>query len=550
MKKMKRWFSAFLVLCLIVAMIPVTASAATSGKCGKNLRCSLSNDGVLTISGTGPMYEYSFGDTKPWDSSCSLIKSVVVEDGVTSICEYAFWSCENLTNVTLSNSVTSIGKSAFEARTNLTEVTLSNNITTISADLFFNCQSLKRITIPNGVTTIGEAAFAHTGLQSVTIPDSVTTIDEYAFFDCTNLKRVTIPDSVTYIGLYAFYGDTSLEEVSIGKNVRAIEPWAFNGCTSLKTIKFFGNAPWFAEELFKDVTATAYYPAGDSTWTAKVRKNYGGDITWVAYMTAPNVSASNDTSSGKIKLTWNQIDGAKEYKVYRATSKGGEYKLMKTTTGTSYTNTSAEAGKAYYYYVVAVGKDGMKSDKSNIVSRTCDLARPEVTVSNVTSTGKVKLNWDTVDGAVKYQVYRAESKNGEYKLIKTTTSTSLTNTSTTAGKIYYYKVKAIAENPTADSAYSVVESRTCDLARPEVEITRSSGKPKVSWDKVTGAASYKVYRATSKSGEYKLVKTTTSLSYKDTKATAGKTYYYKVVAVHSNSKANSAKSSVVSIKSK
>ena len=249
-------------------------------------------------------------------------------------------------------------------------------------------------------------------------------------------------------------------------------------------------------------------------------------------------------------MTWDKVEGAAKYKVYRATSKTGTYKLMKTVTGTSFTNTSVDAGKTYYYYVRAVDVDGKTSDKSNIVSRTCDLARPEVTLSNVASSGKIKVSWKAIDGAVEYEVYRATSKTGTYKLVKTTTSTSFTNTSTTAGKTYYYKVKAIASKSAADSAYSEVKSRTCDLARPTASVALSSNKPKVSWKKVDGAVEYEVYRATSKSGTYSKVKTTTSLSYKDTKATSGKTYYYKVIAVASKSAANSAYSSVVSIKSK
>ena len=166
------------------------------------------------------------------------------------------------------------------------------------------------------------------------------------------------------------------------------------------------------------------------------------------------------------------------------------------------------------------------------------------------STGKIKVSWKAIDGAVEYKVYRATSKTGTYKLIKTTTSTSYTNTGAEAGKTYYYKVKAIATKSSADSAYSEAKSRTCDLPRPTASVALKSGKPKVSWNKVEGAVEYEVYRATSKTGTYKLVKTTTGTSYTNSGATAGKTYYYKVIAVASKSSANSAYSFVVSIKSK
>ena len=271
-----------------------------------------------------------------------------------------------------------------------------------------------------------------------------------------------------------------------------------------------------------------------------------GDVT--TYVEAPTIKISNAASTGKVKVTWERVEGAETYQIYRATSKNGTYKLMKTVTGTTYTNTTATVGKTYYYYVVAVAEDGTTSESSAIKSRTCDLPQPKVTVSNNATNGKVKLNWEKVEGAVGYKVYRSETKDGTYKLMKTVTGTTYTNTSAAAGKTYYYKVKAIAENSAADSAYSEVKSRTCDLPQPEVKISKSSGKPKVNWDKVSGAVSYKVYRSTAKNGTYSLVKTTTSRSYKDTAAKKGTTYYYKVVATCNPTAGNSAYSKVVSMK--
>ena len=271
-----------------------------------------------------------------------------------------------------------------------------------------------------------------------------------------------------------------------------------------------------------------------------------GDVT--TYVEAPVVAPSNVASTGKIKISWNKIDGAVKYRLYRAESRNGEYKLLKTTTGTFVTNTSATAGKTYYYYVVALAEDGTASEPSAIKYRTCDLPQPKITLSNNSSTGKVKLTWEKISGATGYQVYRATSRDGTYKLMETVTGTTYTDTSSKAGKTYYYKVKAVAKSSSADSAFSAIKYRTCDLPKPDVSITRSSGKPKVSWDKVSGAVSYKVYCSTSKNGTYSLVKTTTSRFYKDAKATKNKTYYYKVVAVCNSTAGNSAYSNIVSIK--
>ena len=266
---------------------------------------------------------------------------------------------------------------------------------------------------------------------------------------------------------------------------------------------------------------------------------------------APTVKATNISSTGKIKLTWNRVDGAEKYEVWRSTSKNSGYKKLTTTTGTSITNSkNTNPGVTYYYKVRAIAGD-VKSEFSEIVARTCDLAQPKVTVSNIASTGKIKLTWDKVDGAVKYEVWRATSKNGTYTKLITTTATSLTNSKINAGETYYYKVKAIAKSSAANSAYSEPVGRTCDLARPEVTVKlNSNGKPVVSWKAVSGAAKYEVWRSTSKNGTYTRITTTTKTSITNTKTESGVTYYYKVKAIAKSSAANSAYSAVASITAK
>lgn len=171
-----------------------------------------------------------------------------------------------------------------------------------------------------------------------------------------------------------------------------------------------------------------------------------------------NVKASNDAKTGRVKVTWNAVEGADEYIVYRAAAKSGPYKKMITTTGTKYTNISGTAGKTYYYKVKAVSDDKnvVNSSFSKVVKRTYDLARPAVTVKSKTKK-QVKLTWKKTEGAKKYVVYRATSKNGKYTKIATTTKTTFTNKKLKSGKTYYYKVKAVAKNSAANSAFSLVD---------------------------------------------------------------------------------------------
>ena len=165
-----------------------------------------------------------------------------------------------------------------------------------------------------------------------------------------------------------------------------------------------------------------------------------------------------------------------------------------------------------------------------------------------TASGRPQLTWDKVSGAVGYWVvFHYESGTTWYP----TDSTTFIDPWAEAGNEYFYTVIARHSNSAADSAHSKMLSRVCDLAKPVVSITRKNGDPRITWKAIPGAEKYYVYRATSKDGTYTKVKTTvTATSYTDTSAKAGRTYYYKVRAIHSNTEANSAYSAVKYITAK
>ena len=201
---------------------------------------------------------------------------------------------------------------------------------------------------------------------------------------------------------------------------------------------------------------------------------------------------------------------------------------------------------------IAEEKNTANSSLSAAVAATCHCARPVVKPDYLISTGKPYIKWTAVSGASKYYVYRSGSSNGTYKYVGTTTATNYTDNKANAGYTYYYKVKAVSKvSSGANSYYSVVIGATCHCARPSVKITTSNGSPRLTWNAVTGASQYEVYRATSKNGSYTKMFTTSNLSYTNTSAKAGTTYYYKVKAVSKvKSTANSAFSTVVSIRAR
>ena len=259
-------------------------------------------------------------------------------------------------------------------------------------------------------------------------------------------------------------------------------------------------------------------------------------------------------STGKPYIKWTAVAGASQYEVYRSGSKDGTYTLLGTTTAANYTDSKANAGYTYYYKVKAISKvrSTANSSLSATVAATCHCARPVVKPDYLISTGKPYIKWTAVAGASQYEVYRSGSKDGTYTLLGTTTATNYTDNKANAGYTYYYKVKAVSKvSSGANSYYSVVIGATCHCARPSVKITTSNGSPKLTWNAVAGANKYEVYRATSKNGSYTKMFTTSNLSYTNTSAKAGTTYYYKVKAVSKvKSTANSAFSTVVSIRAR
>ena len=170
---------------------------------------------TLTIRGSGAMEDYSTSYSRPWNSFCDQITSVVIFPGVTSIGECAFKGFSKLIHVDIANSVISIGSQAFSYCSSLTDIKIPQSVTYIGGVVFNDCTNLSSITLSNNITSIGSYAFNNcTNLTSITIPGSVTFIGHCAFKDCTTLTSITIPGSVTSIGWEVFDGCTRLNDIS------------------------------------------------------------------------------------------------------------------------------------------------------------------------------------------------------------------------------------------------------------------------------------------------------------------------------------------------
>ena len=236
-KAYKHIFSLLVVVAITLVFIPTfKVNAASSGTCGDNLTWTLDDEGTLTISGTGAMWDFKkISDTPTWYDERKSINNVIISDGVTSIGNFAFYNCTNMENISIPDTVTSIGMYAFGFSGLVDEVIIPDGVTLIDIGVFLYCSNLTSITISNSVTSIEYNAFSGcSSLTSITIPDNVTSIDDSAFKDCSSLTNIIIPDSVTSLGASVFSGCSSLTNIPDG--VASITPGMFSGCTGFKDI--------------------------------------------------------------------------------------------------------------------------------------------------------------------------------------------------------------------------------------------------------------------------------------------------------------------------
>ena len=525
--------------------------------------------------------------------NCINLMDIVLPDGVTSMGNGAFRDCKSLTSVVLSSGMTSIPDNTFNNCKSLESITIPDSVTTICEDAFSYCENLVNIYIPDSVTTIEASAFSTS--QKLADVYYGGTNGQWNSIKIDGYNGCLTNASIHYNHSHTWNSGVITKAagcVTVGKMTHSCTAC---GVQRIKDIPATGHK-YKAAVIASTCTAQGYTThtctaCGDSyvdSYTDALGHSYGAwtqtkaptctakgtetrtctrcnavqtrDVAALGhsykngtctrcgekdpnYIAAPVLKIT--TSAGKPKISWSKVEGAVKYQVYRSTD-GKKYDLLATTTGTSITNTKAKIGTKYFYKVKAVNA-GAESEFSNVVSIKCVPAAPTVSISR--SGGKAKLSWKAVSGATKYYVYRS-TDGVKYKPYYTVSKTSFTDSKSASGKKYYYKVRAVTvvNGKAIVSDYSNVKSIFTSLAKPTVKITTSNGKPKLSWSKVTGADKYYVYRSTN-GKDYTILIKTTKTSVTNTGAKKGTKYYYKVKAVCSaNTNANSAFSTVVSIK--
>ena len=469
----KRLISLLVAVCMMITMLPLSAVTAfaedTSSSTGGTASDGTDtykyeytvNDGNATITKfLGPvgsanpnfydikipselgghpvtgLGEYSFA-ANPYDGHqgnplCSKIRSVTIQQNVTSIGKRAFDGCSALTTLSLGEDIQTIGNYAFENCTSLTGVTIPQSVTSIGYYAFEGCTHLNPLTIKGPITSMGNYAFAgSTYLTSLTLYDDIQTIGNFAFLGSTSLKTVTLPKNLTSIGEYAFACCSELESITIPEKVKTINPKTFADCSNLQYIMLPAGLTTFDDSLENCRPECVIYYKDYKTAADALRDNNvvlqndilaGHNFLYLCKVTFDANGGDLTGKGGNLTnyLTDNLTDHAEVpvYKTEKITdTKANDLKATDldainapTRTGYKFTGWYTEDGKRFYVKDTAITDDitlhaGWEFDPNALVCHPLTVTGGTVTVKYDGSDVTSKLrSTDETTGKTTYDV--------------------------------------------------------------------------------------------------------------------------------------------------
>ncbi len=443
MKKKRSFLTISFILALFILTFSYTKAtkAETLGtfQYGDNIYATLDETGTLTLSGTGAMWDgktSTYWTRDKWGSYTvknyrssltqsvniagtdtyidNLVYKIVINDGITSIGNYAFYKFTKLQSLSIGSSVTSIGEYAF-----------------------YGASALHAITIPGTVRKIGISAFEGSGLTSCTLNKGIQTIDNYAF-SCTNLKSVSIPDGITMIGEYAFNGNP-LETVTIPQNITIIKTGAFPPSV---TATIYSMDVMIADNAFGS-SSTLIANRGSSA-EKYASTNSGITFKYIPYPSTVYFDANGGSVDTDHKsLMSEELYGPLPTPVrsgYRFngwfTAPNGGTQILPTTVVTAKTDTTLYAS----WSRVNVSKPSKPSAKNGKAKQ-------------------IKLKLKRTKNAEGYQIQYAKKKNMKSARIKNTKKLTATINKLSRGKVYYIRVRAYRTDSTGAKVYGPWSSK-------------------------------------------------------------------------------------------
>ena len=298
---------------------------------------------------------------------------------------------------------------------------------------------------------------------------------------------------------------------------------------------------------FKDTTATSYtdssvVPNKTETYTIRCLDKDGNTISgfnsngWsIKYVPVAPTISKLDITTGGIKLSWNKIAGVYGYRLYYKPVSGG-WKRFKDTTATSFTDSGVVPNKTETYTIRCIDKNGNTVSGFNSKGWSKKYTPVAPTISKLENTsGGIKLTWNKIAGVYGYRLYYKPASGG-WKRFKDTTSTSFTDSSVVPNKTETYTIRCLDKDGKTVSGFnSKGWSKKYTASTPSIsKLENTSGGIKLSWNKVTGAYGYRLYRKTS-SG-WKRIKDTTATTYTDSAVKSGRTETYTIRCIDRNGK--------------
>lgn len=448
---------------------------------------------------------------------CTSLNSIQIPDSVVRVEANAFAYCDSLESVTLSNSMTDIGTYAFQYCTALTNIEFPDSLKYVYANAFKNCEKLSSVTFNNGLKTIGSSAFKSCiALESVDIPDSVSKIESEAFKFCSSLKSVHLPASASTVSAETFYDCYALESIVIPKNYTSISDGAFSGCLSLNKVTFESGSSlkYIYEYAFElcvsltsidipsSVTRIEAYAFTDCYYLSKVTLHNG--LKYLGEFAFVNCAMT-------------------------------EIELPRTIESMGYYSVGFLADEEYVYWIKDFVIYGLPGSVAELYAQTLEiefgLGAPVLSSVENTTSG-IKITFEKMNGVSgKYRIYR-KTTGSSWKALGDVTDNTFTDITAVTGTRYTYTVKFIGYDGTT-SRYDKTGLSITRLVAPTItKFQNLENGVKISWNKVDGAAKYRVYVYTKYGWEG--IGNTTSTSFVHENVTPNTTYKYTVKAFDSS----------------
>lgn len=539
---------------------------------------------TFTLNSDGVSYSVSDCDTNT--TGDFLIPSTYKGLPVTRIGDAAFVHCTNLTSITIPVSVTKIGETVFNDSINLTAIHVDeDNENYCSVDgVLFNKNKTTLILYPSGKAN-----------TSYTIPSTVTYVYDFSFMGCNNLISIVIPDSVTSIGWNTFFDCDNLTTVTLSNSIIGFNEGSFWGCNKLASVictdcsfdiesKNFvmggGGSLLSAEWTYADHTPSNWFNFAEATCTTNGANHIEcieckkvletetipalghtstnwiidsqatinapgkkhkecttcGEVIETATITqlkpsTPKVTTTNEI--GGVNVTWNKVDGAVKYNVYRRQGGYSTWTLVGTTTGNTLLDKNVKSGIYYVYSVRAYNVSGGYSDFVSANTNTRKyMDVPKLTgISNATN--GLYIKWNPVSGVTNgYRVYRRGAGSVHWYYLGTVKTNYFTDTTIKNNSGEYYRYTVIADGG-YHSKFDTTGLYLKRLANPTLTSAVSSKSGiTVKWASVKTATDYYVYRKTANSGWVRIATLpgNSTTTYLDKTAKKGTTYTYTVRA--------------------